>query len=88
MDLLRFDFTCPLCCKNYYTLVKRDCLKQMLNHDVDRRDIFEGYPQEYQNIFTIGFCSKCQKSHFVYDKEEDNQDDQNLYKTIENICTI
>ena len=89
MELLPFTFTCPLCCEHHYTFIDKRNYAKLLNRDTDLNEVFEGYPREYINIFTTGFCSTCQKSNFMYDVREDEDGDE-LRHRIEDLrlCTI
>lgn len=94
MDLMRYNFVCPQCGKEYTTYVERDKYQQLVARQRRATDIFDdNYPIFYKGIFTIGYCSKCIGEVFdirgeSYCQETDADDDSKIYSNIENMCKV
>lgn len=59
MDLLRYNFICVNCEKEYYTYISRHKYQEFAMRTKSTREIFENYDNAYSQIFISCQCSDC-----------------------------
>ena len=82
MKLVKYNFECPVCNKEFFTYVEFSNIQRMI--DTNFEDVFEEYPECYKIIMRTSICQNCQQSSYAKTicASSDKQD-SSIYSTIE-----
>lgn len=82
MDRIKkFEFTCTVCGKDYYTYIEEDKLKELYSRTKLIKEIFPNYDVDYRELFLLKTCPICKELEHNYAipvESSTNADDDKL----------
>lgn len=86
MDLLKYNFICPICEKEYYTYIERKNYQELAMRTKSAREIFEQYDYPYSQLFILGQCSNCLNlKQYCAEVDCSESTDNSLYNSIQEL---
>lgn len=69
MNLIKHEYTCPFCDKDYYTYVEKEKLIDVYERSKLKQEIFPNYNLTYVQLFIENICPICQQKKYGPDSD-------------------